>query len=190
MGQKTRKIKRGKKGLSPVVATVLLISIVIAIAVIVFLWFRGLTEEAITKFDGENVELVCRDKVDFRAQYHSSSGKLDVSNTGNTPLYNLRLKVSGPGGYETKEISDISDNWPTDKNGNVIGLGRGEARSLDVSGVVGSDADSISLIPVLVGNSEEGSKDKKSGEEPKKEKDKKDDDLSQKDIDDLIFRKS
>jgi len=44
-----------KKGLSPVIATMLLIAIVVVIGLIIFLWFRGMTEEAITKFDGTNI---------------------------------------------------------------------------------------------------------------------------------------
>jgi len=148
MGYRFKSIKRGKKGLSPVVATVLLISIVIAIAVIVFLWFRGLTEEAVTKFDGENVELVCRDKVKFDAEY--TAGRLSLQNTGNTPIYNFKLKVSGPGGYETEDLKEISE-WPK------AGLRQGESyQSDDISSIVGSNTDSIKVIPVLVGNSESG----------------------------------
>jgi len=44
-----------KKGVSPVIATVLLIAMVVVIALIIFLWFRGLTKEAITKFDVRNL---------------------------------------------------------------------------------------------------------------------------------------
>ena len=44
-------IAKRKKGLSPVIATVLLIGIVIALALIIFLWFRGTMKPAITKFD-------------------------------------------------------------------------------------------------------------------------------------------
>ena len=50
-----------KRGLSPVVATVLLIAIVIIIGLIVFLWFRGMTEETITKFGTENIRFACDD---------------------------------------------------------------------------------------------------------------------------------
>ena len=46
-----------KRGVSPVIATILLIGIVIVIALIVFLWLRGMQQEAITKFEGMNVEI-------------------------------------------------------------------------------------------------------------------------------------
>ena len=93
-----------KKGLSPVVATVLLISIVIAIAVIVFLWLRGFAGEAVTKFDGTNVELVCRD-VEFKADY--AGGQLSISNTGNVPIYNFKVKVTSQAGFETDRKSVV-----------------------------------------------------------------------------------
>ena len=52
-------IKKGdSRGLSPTMATVLLIGLVILIALIVFLWLRGLSQEAVIKFD-KNAELVC-----------------------------------------------------------------------------------------------------------------------------------
>ena len=59
---------KNKMGLSPVVATVLLIAMVIIIGIIIFLWFRGFTHESITKFGVRNVELVCGD-VNFQATY-------------------------------------------------------------------------------------------------------------------------
>ena len=75
--------KRGQtKGVSPVVATVLLIVLVVAIALIVFLWFRELTQESITKFGGKNIALVCDDVV-FEASYSIIEERIYVSNYGN-----------------------------------------------------------------------------------------------------------
>ena len=66
-----------KKGVSPIIATILLIALTIIIALIVFQWMKGFTKEAITKFDGTNIELVCND-VQFEASY--SNGNLVISN--------------------------------------------------------------------------------------------------------------
>ena len=41
----TLKEKLNKKGVSPVIATVLLVAMVIVLALIVFLWFRSLSKE-------------------------------------------------------------------------------------------------------------------------------------------------
>ena len=47
-----------KSGLSPVIATVLLVGLVVVSGLIIFMWFRGLTQEAVVKFD-QNIQLVC-----------------------------------------------------------------------------------------------------------------------------------
>jgi len=138
--------KKGKKGLSPVIATVLLISIVVAIGVIVFLWLSDFTEEAIKKND-ENVELVCGD-VNFRAEY--SNGLLSVSNSGNIPIYDFKLRVSNGGNYEEYRLNEISGE------NEKVGMSPGEVSSNKISNIVGSDTDSILLMPVLLGNSESG----------------------------------
>ncbi len=78
-----------KRGISPVIATVLLIAMVVVIGLIVFLWFRGMIEEEGTKF-GKNVKLVC-DDVNFEASY--SGGVLSILNIGNTPIYKMKIKI-------------------------------------------------------------------------------------------------
>jgi len=132
-----------KKGVSPVIATVLLIAMVVVIGLIVFLWFRGLNEDAITKL-GKNVELVCGD-VAFSADYNS--GTLSIVNDGNVNIFNMNVKVSGAGSHETKDLSVDYDGWP------ATGLNQGEAISMSADF---SDADEITLIPVLAGKSEKG----------------------------------
>ena len=93
-----------RKGLSPVIATVLLIGMVVVMGLIIFTWFRGLTQEAVLKFD-ENVQLVCND-VQFTGTYLSSDGMLSISNSGNVPIYNLMAKVQKAGSYETVNLKD------------------------------------------------------------------------------------
>ncbi len=130
-----------KKGISPVIATILLIAIVVVIALIVFLWFRSMTEEATTKFD-KNIELVCGD-VSFEVDY--SSLTLNIVNTGNVPIFRIKARLYDSGGYITEDL----DGWPT------YGLNQGGAYSGTLEA---SSADKIVLIPVLIGNSEKGQK--------------------------------
>jgi len=132
-----------KRGISPVIATVLLIAMVVVIGLIVFLWFRGMIKEEGTKF-GKNVKLVC-DDVNFEASY--SEGSLSIVNTANVAIYRMKLKIFKEGSYETKDIS----NWPD------LGLGKGGAFSGDISSEV-TGANKIILIPVLMGSSSEGKK--------------------------------
>ena len=130
-----------KRGVSPVIATTLLIAMVVLIGLIIFLWFRGLTQEAITKFDGQNIELVCGD-VRFDSSY--SSGDLSISNSGNVPIYSFQLKVDMPGSHQTLDIKDVASSWPE------AGLNQGGTFSGDIGSSV-SGAEKITVIPVLRG---------------------------------------
>lgn len=132
-----------KKGLSPVVATVLLIGIVIAIGLIVFLWFKGINQEAITKFDGQNVKLVC-DKVSFEAAY--SHGNIQIQNTGNVPVYQFKAKIEGAGSYSTVVVGENDSNW------NPNGLTQGGAYSGPLN--LNPGTTKILLIPVLLGRTD------------------------------------
>jgi len=138
-------IKRGfnKKGISPVIATVLLIAIVVIIGLIIFLWFRGMVQEAVTKFD-ENIELVCND-VNFDATY--LSGVLSVSNTGNVPIYSMKAVIFESGSHTTEDLIDLASDWP------VVGLNQGDAFSESIGF---GNANKITLIPVLFGSSSMG----------------------------------
>ena len=137
-----------KRGVSPVIATVLLVTMVVVIALIIFLWFRNISQEAITKFDGTNVEVVCSD-VSFDASY--SSNNLYVINNGNVPMYSMKLRVYAGGSFETNDLQDISNsNWPEK------GLNPGLVfSSSSLSGEINS-ADRVIMIPVLVGVTEAG----------------------------------
>ncbi len=134
-----------KRGLSPVVATTLLIAIVVVIALIIFLWFRTIIGDYGEKF-GKNIELVCEDVL-LGASY--SSGTLYVTNDGNVPVFKLNLRIEENRNYETKELNEIVSDWPE------IGLTQGGA----YSGKIGyGDAEEIILMPVLIGTSDKGGK--------------------------------
>lgn len=142
-------IKMGdKKGISPVIATVLLIAMVMVIALIVFLWFRGMTGDYGEKF-GKNVELACQD-VQLEANYDSYGGTLYVTNDGNVPVYKMNVKISGAGSHSTKDLSTLASDWPE------TGLNSGSSFSGSID--IGDDTEEITLIPVLLATSEKGEK--------------------------------
>jgi flagellin-like protein len=145
------KRKKNLKGVSPVIATVLLIAMVVVIALIVFLWFRGLTEESITKFGGTNVKIICGD-IQFDASY--LGGVLSLQNTGNVPIYGIKAKLSGQGSHETIDIKDFENiDWPK------VGLPQGGVFSGDISDEVSDGSiDDVVLIPVLRGKADKGEK--------------------------------
>ena len=134
------------RAISPVIATVLLVAIVIVTAMIVFLWFRAMGTEVIMKFD-KNIELTCGD-IEFVADY--SNGLLSISNTGNIPIFGMKISIEGSGSQKTYDLKkDLSSDWPD------LGLNQGGAFSADISGTVGS-AEKLVLTPVLMGSSKKG----------------------------------
>lgn len=138
-GFQNEKMKK-RKGVSPVIATVLLVAMVIALALIVFIWMRSFVKETVTKFEGENIELSC-EKLEFQASY--SEGVLSVSNTGNTPIYDFKVKTGSGGSYSTESLRD-----------NEIekfsrGLNPGDAVSISIN-------NAVELMPVLLGTSDKG----------------------------------
>lgn len=138
-----------KRGVSPVIATVLLIGIVIALGVVVFLWFRGFTQEAVTKFGGENVQLVCSN-VQFEASY-SSDGSVSISNTGNVPIFNFNVQIDNKDGtYTTQQINNLMSNWPS------TGINQGGAFSGNAASIISGSTSDLVLIPILRGSTSSG----------------------------------
>jgi flagellin-like protein len=140
-----KEVKR--KGVSPVIATILLVALTIVIALIIFLFLRGIGGEAITKFGNENIKLACQ-KVDFEASY--SDGALAISNLGEVPIFNMNIKLDEGGNYETKGLKeDFSSEWP------ATGLNQGEVVSINLPS---GNIKKITVTPILVGRTKQGSK--------------------------------
>ena len=147
------KFKKRVKGLSPIIATVLLITMVIVIALIVFLWIRGMTQEAITKFGNQNVQLVCN-QVSFQASYTAANG-LYITNPGSVPIFGMDIKDLGDGSSKMLDLRDksVTANWPD------VGLNQGGVFSDEgFSSQLDSGTTEIILTPVLIGESKSGRK--------------------------------
>lgn len=80
-----------KRGISPVIATVLLIVVAIALFLLIFLWLRGFQKEAILKF-GTPIETACL-SLKYDATY--SAQTLQLTNTGSIPIYKVKVYVDG-----------------------------------------------------------------------------------------------
>ncbi len=88
----------GKKGVSPIIATVLLLVITVVLAVIIFLWARGFLSESAVKGD-RAVSISCAD-VQFKAEVvlnatecSGTGGRsaVDIDNIGNVPIYGVQV---------------------------------------------------------------------------------------------------
>lgn len=133
-----------KRGVSPIVATTLLIAIVVILAVIIFLWARGFISEKVQKFD-RAIDLAC-DDVNFEAGIavgNTGNYELDVINRGNVPLYGFDVKILGKGQVLVNEILD-----------STVTIGDGATISLENTDVAGGD--DLLVVPIILGESEKG----------------------------------
>jgi len=129
-----------KKGLSPIIATVLLVALVLVLASIIYLWARAFIPETIEK-DGSTIENSCPD-VAFGASYSISTKKLTIQNNGNIPIYGIRYGVEKVG---TLAYEDLY-NTPIVTGGSVSYIPDEEA----------SQGENIRVIPILLGKSSNG----------------------------------
>lgn len=142
-----KSIKKNNRAVSPVVATILLIAIVVVIALIVFLWLRNLSKEVVQKFD-ENVELTC-EKVKFEADYFPDDGILSLSNNGNIAIKDFVIKKVRGGESESIKASEIDNYFSGSDKGLTIGLAKD--LFIDVE-----NYERLLIIPVLLANSNSG----------------------------------
>jgi flagellin-like protein len=127
-----------KKGVSPVVATVLLIAIVIVLAVIIFLWARGFISEKAEK-DGSAVEFSC-ELIDLKIGIFGD--QLEIINRGNVPIYGIDVKLRGTGEVIVNELP-----------GKTVGIGN--SLSIDL-GFTPSSGDEFNVVPIILGETETG----------------------------------
>ena len=130
-----------KRGLSPVVASVLMILLVIILASMVFLWARGFVSEQIEKF-GQPIESLC-DSVDFAAQLVDGSTTpyaLEIVNRGDIDIFHLDIKMFLGGDSEISKF-----NFEVDAHGAPI------KRDINLKMESGEDPSKIEIYPALIG---------------------------------------
>lgn len=138
-------IKRGGRGVSPVIATVLLIALVLVMGTIIFLWAKNIVVEGGQK-NGQNVATVC-EQVNFDTTYQD--GLLTVSNMGNIPIFRVKVEMYKNNGFQTKDITELTSSWAS------VGLKASGVFSGSIGDVSG--VSKIVIIPVLLATSGHGS---------------------------------
>lgn len=108
-----------KKGVSPLIATVILIGIAIVIFGIIFFWLRGMITEQIQKF-GINIDTQCQ-KVAFSATRQGNN--ITVSNNGNIPVIGMNVKIKIDGKTLSKSIKKPIDGVISPGEVDVIIIG-------------------------------------------------------------------
>jgi flagellin-like protein len=128
-----------KKAISPVIATVLLISLVVVLASIIFLWARAFIPETIQKF-GSPIADSCASVV-FEASY--SNGVVTIQNNGNVPIYSIQVGIKKGFSVEYSEVTPAT----------IVTGGTGD---YDVSGASIETDDELIIVPVLLGKTSNG----------------------------------
>lgn len=131
-----------KKALSPIIATVLLISLVLVLAVIIFLWARSSIPEQLEK-EGSTVEDKCKE-VSFIAEYDPPT-KVTILNQGNVPLYEVKIGVKKGSSLDYFEGPFIAT--PSIKGG--------ETREFNIENAPGAGT-KLLIVPVLLGKDTSG----------------------------------
>lgn len=147
------KIKE-KRGLSPVIATLLLIALALVLVFLIFIWAKSFIEEELQKF-GEPAERSC-ERIEFAAEV-KSDGTVYVSNTGNVPLYGIELKQKDKGSVKSLGKKDFENGLPVGATGKI-----------EISSSESLESGEAIVVPIILGESEEYTKyyicDEKFGE--------------------------
>ncbi len=124
-------MKRGRKGVSPIIATVLLIALVVVIAAIIFFWAKRFVGEACEK-GGTSTENKC---AEVNLEVSRAGSTLYLDNQGNVAIAKVRIKINS-GGSESVVDEDVN-------------LAAGLATTIDVPDISG--AEEVTILPVLQG---------------------------------------
>jgi flagellin-like protein len=129
-----------KRALSPVVATVLLISLVLILAVIIFLWARAFLPEQLDK--NGPIQDRCAE-VNFVAEYSGSD--VVILNQGNIPIHGVKIGIKK--GLSLEFIEGDFTAAPSVK--------AGETGTFSISGADPTGGQLV-VVPILLGRASSG----------------------------------
>ncbi|MBX4211887.1 hypothetical protein KW787_00315 [Candidatus Pacearchaeota archaeon] len=133
-----------KRGLSPVIATVMLIALALIIALIIFLWAKNFIKEVPQKF-GEPVDRACA-QVSIDAEITGDiERKISLINRGNVPVYGVEIRKKDAVEGSIKNIATLPTTIKNGETGEATIAGDGS----DVSG-------EVIVYPILLGESKSG----------------------------------
>ncbi len=139
-------IMHSRRGVTPVIATTLLIAIVIVLAGIVFVWAQGFVGEALQKND-EPIERSCeRVGIDASIGQDASGYFIDVHNNGNVPIAGFKLALDRGGAVDVLTV-----------DGSALNVGM--SRRFALAGLYDGSVSSVEVVPVLRGTRGESLQD-------------------------------
>ena len=125
-----------KRGISPIIATILLVVIVMVLALIIFLWARGFVKESVRK-QGASAQQKC-EEISLSVAYVNDV--LEISNNGDVPIYRLEIEKKNEGNIELQR--------------EVVKLKSGDSTTISV----GSEYEEIKVIPAILGETKTSKK--------------------------------
>lgn len=129
-----------KVGLSPVIATMLLIALALVLAIIIFLWARNFIGEAVEK-EGRAIELSCAE-VSFRAE--RAGDKIDIENIGTVPIYGIEVRKKTGLSLEILGVETLEGTITVGQTSSVPLLNRGDI----------TEGDELVIVPILLGETD------------------------------------
>lgn len=134
-----RKIKKeGRKAVSPLIATVLLIALVVLLSVIIYWWSKSFIGEKVEKF-GKPASQAC-DEVSIRSEKYSTG--VDVVNQGDIPIVGISTKKVSAGESRVEDFNFVQ------------ALTSGKIASINTS----VSYDKIIVMPYIMAETDSGSK--------------------------------
>ncbi len=138
-----------KKGVSPMISTVLLIVIVIILAIIILLWSRGFIKEAITKEIANEEKEVSQRCLEVNIErIINEDGSFGFSNKGNVPINAYNVKLVSGGKSEVIEISSEDGGTVNPGFTTIVEKSKIEDKNY-------GDFETIKIIPILLGRSKD-----------------------------------
>ena len=135
-----RGFSKNKKGLSPVIASVLLILLVFVLAILIFTWARGFIAEKVEKF-GQPIDAICSEvQFDVEIIEGTNGDTLEVINRGDIDIYRLELKLFKGGNAIFRKFS-----YKILAGGSVDG-------SANLAMENNDKAERVMIYPALIGN--------------------------------------
>jgi flagellin-like protein len=141
-----------KKGVTPIISTVLLVMIAVVIAVIILIWYLNFQGEQLLKFDMP-IDTACS-KVMIEP-YINSDKTTGYKNKGNIPVYGINLKMTDVNGNTyTKKIT--GDEGGKTNIGDVTSFLTKTGTRIDYYTIDQSTYSEIKFVPILYGKTSSG----------------------------------
>lgn len=135
-------IKKERKGVSPVITTVLLVLIVLVLATLIIVWGTQFIPEKLSKF-GASIEDGCSNvKLTATPSGEGANMMLALANTGDIHIYKIGVQTIGGSSSEIKTY---------DLGPNNNGLKPGDTFSINVNA---GSADKLEIVPIILGETE------------------------------------